>query len=202
MPRAGGYTLIELLVVIAIIVFTSAAILANTTKFGGEAQLQNLAYDMALTVRQAQVYGISVRNNTPNNFLTGYGAYFNASNNTSYRLFSDANKNGHYDSGEDVAPSPFTIGKGYTISQLCTYGATTKCDNTTLNLVFIRPEPDAFINPTCTSQLDGSEGCAPSAFNKACIVVTSPRGDTAGIVVFSNGQIHVGIGSTNNDPCT
>ena len=62
--RRRGFTLIELLVVVAIIVVITGLILANSNKFGGQTMLQNLSYDIALSLREAQVYGISVRSNS------------------------------------------------------------------------------------------------------------------------------------------
>src|ERR1700677_1752618 len=124
--RSSGFTLIELLVVVGIIILISAVILANTNKFGGQTLVQNLAYDIALSVREAQVYGISVEENSQGSFNAGYGMHFDLSNPTTYNLFSDFKNgagqlipDGIYEAGEDVRPSPYTIGQGFYISKLC-----------------------------------------------------------------------------------
>src|SRR3989344_3669939 len=45
-----GFTLVELVVVTAIIVVVSSVVLVNNNRFGGVIQLENLAYDVALSV--------------------------------------------------------------------------------------------------------------------------------------------------------
>ena len=185
-----GFTLIELLVVVAIIVMVSAAIFANTNKFGGQTLLQNLAYDIALSVREAQVYGISVQGST-GNFNTGYGMHFDTTHTTTYHLFDDIQVNGVYDAtpvSEDVKPSPYTIGQGFYISGLCA-PAIPCTPVTSLDVIFIRPEPDAWINATC-SVINGVESCSNGTAS-ASITVTSPRGGTMRVIIYANGQISV-----------
>src|SRR3989338_1063071 len=55
-----GFTLIELLVVTGVIIVVSGVVLANQNKFGGQVLLQNFAYDVEISIRQAQVYGLAV----------------------------------------------------------------------------------------------------------------------------------------------
>src|SRR3989344_6228445 len=76
-----GFTLIELLVVTAIIVIVTSLVLINNNRFGGTVLLQNLAYDMAPSVREAQVYGISVLS-FGGEFDFGYGMHFTANSQT------------------------------------------------------------------------------------------------------------------------
>ena len=69
--RQAGFSLIELLVVTGVIAVISGLMLVSNSTFGGQILLQNLAYDIALTLRQAQVYGISVQR-----FGTSYGSSY------------------------------------------------------------------------------------------------------------------------------
>ncbi len=191
----SGFTLVELVVVTAIIVVVSAVVLVNQNKFGGQVLLQNFAYDVALSIRQAQVYGLAVvrqGSGASYTFNTAYGMHFDISTPTEYYLFADLNNNGIYDgSTEDVPPSPYIINRGYSISSLCVNGASS-CSARTVDIVFQRPEPDALI-----SWSDGGSGshlclgtpshCATSAK----ITLISPRGDTMSITVDNNGQIAV-----------
>ena len=60
------------MVVTAIFVILSAVVLANNSRFGNVIVLQNLAHDISLSVREAQVYGIAVRRYDP---LSGPGTF-------------------------------------------------------------------------------------------------------------------------------
>lgn len=86
----SGTTLIELLVVIAIFAVISGITIFNYGKFNSSLTTQNLADDIALTIRRAQGYAIGVRgyNNT---FNSGYGVHF-TSNNNSQDLYTGSNK--------------------------------------------------------------------------------------------------------------
>ena len=185
---AAGFTLIELLVVTGIIVVVSAIILASNSRFGGVITLENLAYDMALTVRQSQVYGIAVRRFGATNYNIAYGMHFESSSPASYVLFADAAVvNGLYDQGELVQSS--TLQGGYRISNLCirpsggsgSACAAYTCGLSALDIVFKRPEPDAYIRANGNQTLNEA----------ACVIITSPRGDTRSIVVEATGQISV-----------
>lgn len=196
-----GFTLIELLVVSAIIAMVSGLMLANNARFGGAITLKNLAYDIALSVRQAQVYGISVARfgDGAGRFDIGYGMHFSEANPRNYVLFADAGvQNGLYDSGglagsELVAQT--TIDRGYSIVDLCAKppGGVETCSLSQLDIFFKRPEPDAYIS------IEGS----PLSFNasgnvtstnlneRARIIIASPRGDCMSVSVEATGQISV-----------
>ena len=181
-----GFTLIELLAVAGIIVLITSLILVNNNKFGGKILLENLAYDVALSIRQAQVYGISVRQFSTGTFDIGYGVYFNSSpaSAKSYSLFGDANGNSLWNTGEDVAPSPYSIERGYHIYKLCAprgANASTCTAVNRLDIVFRRPEPDAYIRRNGLAAVQES----------ARIVLRSPRGDEVSVVVEITGQISV-----------
>jgi prepilin-type N-terminal cleavage/methylation domain-containing protein len=204
-----GFTVIELLVVCAIMVAVTGILLANNTEYGGQVLLQNFAYDVALSVRQAQVYGISVQRfgaGGSSTFTAGYGIHFTMSTPTNYELFADANTppDGLYECTTPGAAdceqvSATTITRGYHISDLCytSSGGSESCYSTagtpqSLDIVFERPEPDALIT-AC-----GASGCASSCLTNgslceasARIELESPRGDTMSVSVEANGQIAV-----------
>lgn len=183
----------------AILVVVSTVVLANNNRFGGVVQLENLAYDVALSIRQAQTYGISVQRYGADDFNFGYGMHFDTNLPQNYMLFADVDKDGFFDSdpppaGENVSPSPYTIRSGFKISGLCAPQgndpATCQQDPSqkasTLDIVFKRPEADAYIRKDGESPLLGS----------ARIVLISPRGDIMSVVVGANGQISVRRGNT------
>ncbi len=173
-----------------IFVVVTSVILANNAQFGGAILLRNLAYDIALSVRQAQIYGISVYRFGSSNFNAGYGMHFDISSPATYVLFADAVAvNGVYDQGELVASTD--IGRGYQITALCaTQNGNESCGYNTLDVLFKRPEPDARI----TARNGSGQSCTENPIQckeSARIVVTSPRGDTSSVVVEAVGQIGV-----------
>ena len=187
-----GFTLIELLVVCAIIIVVSGILLANNNKLGGQVTLENFAYDVALTLRQAQVYGIAVNRFGTNNFSAGYGIHFQLSNPTTYILFADTEGNGLYD--PNASPSEIiqteNISQGFQISDLCSTPAsasTENCGLSSLDVLFKRPEPDAYISANGTSAI-----LQPSAIQQqGHIVLLAPKGDKISVKVQATGQISV-----------
>lgn len=170
----AGFTVIELLVVCAIIIVVTAMVLVNNNKFGGSVTLENFAYDVALSVRQAQVYGIAVQRfgtgctgagggGNTGCFNSGYGMRFALSSPTSYLLFADLEGTGVYDpSYLDSYPYEATqypngeiqeedqIQQGYSITNLCVIAGTSQGGTCTpvneIDILYVRPEPQAYIS--------------------------------------------------------
>ncbi|MCE9541612.1 prepilin-type N-terminal cleavage/methylation domain-containing protein [Candidatus Kaiserbacteria bacterium] len=191
----SGFTLIELMVVTGIMIVISGLMFANNNSFGGTVQLENLAYDMALTVRQAQVYGISVQRFSTNTFASAYGVHFSYSVNPTahdaFYLFADVvAQNNRYDCADPANATPTTcelvaaetLFSGYRVADLCIPKTQVRpCGHSTLDITFHRPNPDAYI--TADSQ--------DVPYESARIYVTSPRGQTKSVIVETNGQISV-----------
>jgi hypothetical protein len=184
------------MVVTAIFVVLTGVVLANNTRFGNVIVLQNLAHDIALSIRQAQVYGIAVRRCDPsvtancpaieNQFDVSYGMHF-AEGSQAFELFVDVDDDASYTAGETVLSN--TIAAGYRIRELCVTpanGGAEECGLDDLNVAFRRPEPDACINGTFDE-----DGDCISPYGSARIVVESNRDDTATVLVYSTGQISV-----------
>lgn len=178
-----AFSLIELIVVSGILVVITSILLFNQGRFGGVVLLENLAYDIALSVRQAQVYGISVYRFSTQTFNVGYGIHFEqASPPSVYVLFADASTpaNGLYDTGETVLST--TIERSYFVSDLCTTnGGTETCGRTKLDIIFKRPEPAAYIRANGETTL----------YERGRVVLSSPRGDLKSVVIEASGQIAV-----------
>lgn len=201
--RPRGFTLVELLVVSSIILLMTSYIFFQQSKFNSTTLLRSLTYSMALSVRQAQVYGTSVKGTTVAQasctagnysngvcFAKGFGVYVpTGTNGTTYYLFADLDGDGSYDSGEELPV--FTLGSGYKITALCGIlsGQSTCTSLTRLTVFFRRPNPDGCIS----NNVDGA--CAAGAtpiYSRAYITVTSPSDtDTRSIKVSDTGQITV-----------
>jgi prepilin-type N-terminal cleavage/methylation domain-containing protein len=189
-PRAlPGFSMVELLMVVAIFSVISLIVLTNHSKFNSSVLLGSLAYNIGLSVREAQVYGLSVREYN-SNFKVGYGIHF--ANPTSYFLFADVDADRRYDSGVDSIVRMYTAGQGHTLSKYCGIkvdGQRDCSDGSTsatishLDVVFYRPDPDANISSNQFGAYSGAE-----------ITVGSPSGETRTITIASTGQIAVSSG--------
>ncbi|MFA6251135.1 MAG: prepilin-type N-terminal cleavage/methylation domain-containing protein [Candidatus Paceibacterota bacterium] len=100
----GGVTLIELIVVISIFLVMSLIVLFNYGQFRSATSIQNLADDIALSVRKAQSYAIGVRGSS-SAFDFGYGVHFSLNSvtknyfgsNKLFLIFANINNNMTYD---------------------------------------------------------------------------------------------------------
>ena len=99
-----GFTVVELIVTVTIFVFMTALIIVRYGAYNQGTMMTNLAYDVALAVRTAQTYGVSVKVSSPTgqDFSAAYGVEFQTGQN-SFILFVDANTNGFYDAGPDLS---------------------------------------------------------------------------------------------------
>lgn len=193
-----GFTLVELVVVISIMLVLTSIFLIRQQQFNSSTLLRSLAYSVGLTVRQAQLYGTSIRENVSGAFDAGnaakaYGVYFASASPSSYILFADVNNNGAYDAGESV--QAFTINTGYTISKFCaTAGGVQQCTNsatplTYLTMLFRRPNPDS-----CFATNLSASACqigAASVYSSAYVQIKNGT-VTRSINVTLTGQISVG----------
>jgi prepilin-type N-terminal cleavage/methylation domain-containing protein len=161
-----GFTLIELMVSIFIITTISGVIIFQYARFDGQLLLKNLAFEVALSVRDAQQRGITAQDTKVGANTYAYGVHFSHAAPTQYIIFRDANDDLTYDAGEAVntftmtrgnsikpLPSPLSAGKGGLCAGDRDSGgafATNECWISTLDIMFVRPNPDAFFARTGT----------------------------------------------------
>lgn len=183
----------------AILVVITSLILVNNARFGGAVLLENLAYDVALSVRQAQVYGIAVQRFGTGSgalFSPGYGMHFDTSDPTTYILFADLDGTGVYDpnsSPSEVVQST-DIESGYKVSDLCVtpaIGSTEVCGIGALDILFKRPEPDAYISRNGIPTFVNGNLNSSALNQSARVVFKAPSGDILNVVVDASGQISV-----------
>ena len=184
-----GFTLVELMVSIGIFSVITSVAVYNNAQFNSSILLTNLAYEIALSIRQAQVYGITVRKDSADNFNSAYGIHFNLSTPTSYILFQDTAADDHvYNTIGDVSLETFNVQKGNGVTKFCvTDSGAPTCytgSGEALDITFVRPNPDALI------YVGGVR------HGKVEICVVSPQNLKRKILVEDTGQISVSADAT------
>jgi len=157
-----GFTLIELLVSMGIIVMITSVALVQHNQFNETLALTNLAYEVGLSVRQAQVFGLSVREFTGSSGVTAnlYGVHFDyiqsePETRLKYVLYADNDGNNNF-SGDSETVETTTITRGNYIDKFCaTRNNSTVCSDSltdsavaaisSMSIRFDRPNPDAII---------------------------------------------------------
>jgi prepilin-type N-terminal cleavage/methylation domain-containing protein len=207
-----GFTLVELLITISIFVILTGVVLFNQKSFDSTILIKNLAYDIALTIRQAQTYGVNVKESQSAGKFSSYGVYFDldpvTGGNQKFVFFAD-NGGDVFDGKQDSVldkkfngsmnclsndvecVQKYSIKKNFYISNVC---AGSDIDNCTsgnndqldqLTLYFQRPNPDAFI------YLD-NDTSVTSNKNYAEVTISSTDGAASSTIVVTNvGQIYV-----------
>ncbi|MBM2817474.1 MAG: hypothetical protein HW401_64 [Parcubacteria group bacterium] len=199
-PSNKGFTLVELLVTLSLFVVLTTIVLFSQSKFNGSILLTNLAYDVAITVRQAQTYGVNVRETSSGDFDKAYGVYFDIDkDNNKFILFSDKQGNGRYQgnidckSSADTCVNSYSIKRGNYISDIRVTSPDCSpdpdCSVKELNITFARPDPDAKFAKTKSTSGDVDD------ITEAKIIISSANGDTRNVLVNSTGQISIGRGT-------
>ena len=163
-----GFTLPELIVVTAIMAIISSVVIVNYRGFNSDAALLNTAHTLALSIRQIQLYGISVSQTASTTNIYGpstaqfqntYGIHFNSNTTGSYIVYREDFYNSPIlqfaydptDTTEFVSQYAFPI--GFSIQKICkVISAVETCyvpsDNASIDIEFVRPNPDAYISTT------------------------------------------------------
>lgn len=178
------------MVVISIFAIMTGLILAKYKDFGKNILLKNLAYDLALSIRQTQSYGVNVKSQeiklasgTFNTFGYGYGVHFTTDNGgIAVIQFGDANKDGIYSTSE-IKLASTTIQNGNKVSSLCVRigSQNLDCSPTSLDVTFKRPDPNAIIKVNGGSTL----------YDYAEIRLVDSNNNIKKIIVRSTGLIDV-----------
>lgn len=183
----AGFTLIEMVVVLTIFSFIAITLFVKNSEFSSKVLLTNLAYEVALSIRQAQVYGLSARELNPgsNQFNIGYGVNFNANTQTNYIFFADIDDDAYYDGGSELLET-FSFRRGNRVGYFCvtTISEQERCSNTgqinVLNVSFVRPNPDAIITTNLAE-----------IYKMARIYISAPNGSMRSVTIEQTGQISI-----------
>ena len=194
-----GFSLVEVLVSISIIVMIISTVLYNYGGFNDRLAISAGAQEIAIAVRQAQTYGLTVKEVAVGggSFSSAYGVYFDYNSTpTNYYIFADTNNNHKYDvgsgcgSGSTECIEKFTLRNGVTITSVCneTACAPTGALSTVrmMDVTFLRPNPDATIYFTTAA---GADVITNALTGK--VVLTSNKGNTVTVTIESTGQVSV-----------
>ncbi len=185
-----GFTLTELIVVIAIATVIMTSLIIQQSQWNDQLVVNNQTYEMVLTIRQAKVYSLGVREDlggSGDKFNIGYGVYLNKNNVNQYIFFADRNGNKRYNIGEAIKTKVFT--RGVKINNVC---GNTRCFFSRggpldqVSISFFRPETKPNINISLLNR-----GNRPVDTPPITIILKSPKGKTSSIKIEANGQISV-----------
>lgn len=183
-----GFTLVELIVTSAIITIILSVVMFNYGSFNDKLALSSAVQEMAITMRQAQAYGINVKEAgvNSNQFNYAYGIYFNSNtgSNTSYLIFIDSNNNYKYDSGIDQLVETLNLRNGVKITSVCDASSCPPSGYSVLHVSFLRPNPDARIFFT-----NNSGTTISGQMNTGKVQLSSPKGVNSYVIIENTGQI-------------
>jgi len=195
------------MIVFAIIVTISGVVLSNQSTFNKTLVLSNTAYDIALSLRSAETYGISSRVSSGGIVNAGYGIHVETAESSSLVFFADTSpaascsrpdcKPGDYAfvRGVDTIVQTYALGNGIRVSDFCAYNGSWTCASSpagglsVLDIVFERPNPDAYIHSGGT------------LYSKACLTIISSQAQGTGrfISIAASGQI---VANAASDPAS
>lgn len=191
-----GFSILEVLITAAIVSVITAMVVFKYGSFNNSVLLKDQAYEMALNIREAQVFAVSVRGES-GQFREDYGLYFTLAAPQQYVLFQDNGdvvENGkhraYYDIGEGIG-KPYAVDSRFQIKKICVniVSSTNLCPATVddISVTFKRPDFDAHF-----ASVSGKN--AGLSVNNARILLSGANSgttDTRTIVISTTGQISI-----------
>ena len=190
-----GFTLVEMVVVVAIIVIMTGILLGNFPDFRDKVSLDLIAQEVAITIRQAQVFGSATRVSSESgvNEFPSYGVYFDPSENDNFVLFADLNNDNKYITGSGCQTAGNECREQFFLPRGVEIVSISSCDGTNcnplsagsaLNVIFKRPFTDALFFT--------GKG-VPLSFSSVKINIARPAKtcDQRSVVIWNTGHIYV-----------
>lgn len=175
-----GFTLVELTVTVGISLIISALVLADFPEFTRRLSLSRTANSVALSFRQAESAALAVRE-FGSEIFPAYGLHFEGLPAKSYVFFADLNADRLYGgAGEKV--DEFLINTAPEITRICgglKSSPPGDCSITRLNVVYVRPNPDIFINTD------------KGVFTDVGVIIRLPTGEEKKIIIWTTGQLSI-----------
>lgn len=217
-PR--GFTLVEMVVVLAIIVIITAVVLTGQSRFDKSLTITDTAYAVALSVREAQTFGLSSRTYS-GNANTAYGVHFAAATPTSYQLFADiypaapgapsAFCPGHgagagspdakpgnclYDAAQNERVQNYTFQRNFSIADICGHDPSQGNAQVCTSTGFLTGIDIVFLRPNTDTIVTGIKSLGgDDALSDAQIKLQTPAGGIRYICVTGAGEVSVAVSS-------
>ncbi len=202
-----GFTILEMLMVLAIFTIITSVVMFQYGEFNSKTIMSNMAYEVALSIRQAQVYSLSVRGEAgATSFDNHYGVYINKEMSDKEIAFFIDRMAANGDEPDGICSSDgatcltcieggeclekITLTRDITIDSLCVDVGIEPIDEDgvclgesvdDLTVTFERPNPNSVI------YVDG----ALQTGSSAAIILKTNFGNKSAILVRPSGQISV-----------
>lgn len=185
----AAFSLIELMITIGIVMLITGIALIKYGSFNNSILLRSQAFELALDIRQAQQYAISVNTDFSGyDQYQGIGMYFDLNNSGRYTLYQDSyngqsvidkNKPISYNNGEAILPY-YLLDPRFKIARIC-FDGNTPCNKTNASVAFRRPNFDARIY----------DGSTPATQVDIVLEPVNGSGASRTVTVYSSGQVQV-----------
>ncbi len=192
-----AFSLVEILVTISIITVLMAVTVYSYSSFNDKIALTEAGQQMLIAFRQAQSYGINVRESSvgSNDFDKSYGIYFNTSSPGAYYVFVDIDSNGTYSDalgscGASECIEKISLDRGITITAItmgASLGAACSVSAPVEIMVGLFRRPITF--PTINFAKNSSPTTFCFARQSGVVTLTSPQGQTINVTLNYHGQV-------------
>ncbi len=176
--KERGFTLVELVVVVGIMSAIMLLVFFNSKRFNDDLNLRTAATEISLALRQAQNFGISVKESSSGSatFTAPYGAAFDLTNATYAFVYSDTNNDRAYNGtlacpGSDECREKFLLRGGIRVNRLCATalsGGAVNCFSGNniryMALTYVRPNPEPVIKVFNSSNTEIAGGPWKTAY--------------------------------------